>query len=245
MLYNWDRCKSLTGPTAVTVNLWHSTLRNLGWKDIITTATPLWDTQGLGELIGQFGFAKWDLIGISTVEGMWFGTDVKPWRELREEFQLAPTEVFRYLQIRHAIRSKVPKDTPLPDPSPLEARLLSGYMECKAISLTYCTLINNTPDTMARLRGKWSVDLGELDDDERTEALASPKESAIRARFRLVQLKILHRVYYTQAILYRMDRATLDISRGCGEYGSFFHVLWECTRLRDYWLQIHNTVTEL
>ena len=70
MVYNRKYSRRLTGPTATTVALWHSTLQNLGWRDVITMLTPLWDAQTLGVLIDQWGVAKWDLKGISMVEDL-------------------------------------------------------------------------------------------------------------------------------------------------------------------------------
>ena len=43
-----------------------------------------------------------------------------------------------------------------------------------------------------QVREHWSRDLTDLEDEEWTEALASPREVAIKSGFRLVQLKILH-----------------------------------------------------
>ena len=94
-------------------------------------------------------------------------------------------EVFRYLQIGHALKRALPEGAPLPESSPLESRLLTDYMAEKAISLTYRKIINNMPDPNVTLRGKWVVDLGDIPDEEWVEALASPRESAIRARFHL------------------------------------------------------------
>ena len=121
---------------------------------------------------------------------------------------------------------------PPQDSSTLEIRLLGEYMTSKAISLTYLKLVNNAPNTVLSVRDKWSSDLGELNDDDWMEALASPKESAIRSRFRLVQLKVLHRVYYTPVTLKKMGRlASGECHRGCGTPGTFFHVIWSCTEL--------------
>lgn len=74
------------------------------------------------------------------------------------------------------------------------------------------------------------------------EALASPKEVAITSKFRLVQLKILHRIYYTRTTLYKIGKIdTPQYLRGCGETGTFIHTIWTCPLIITYW----NTVTSL
>ena len=174
----------MLGPTATTVSLWYTVTKALGWDGKITLATPLWDTPKLGTLISHFGFDKWDLTGISQVSDMWSHGDIIPWKDLRIEYSLAPTKVYRYLQLPHAPRMAL-QDTPtIMESSPLESRLLSEYMPSKSILLTYKKLVNNTPDNMTHPREKWSHDLLSLEDEEWTEALASPREMAIHAGFR-------------------------------------------------------------
>ena len=70
---------------------------------------------------------------------------------------------------------QLPCGTTLPKSTPLKARLLEEYLEKKAISLTYRKVINNLPDTMTSTRDKLVRDVGDIEDDEWTEALASPR----------------------------------------------------------------------
>lgn len=72
------------------------------------------------------------------------------------------------------------------------------------------------------------------------EALQCPREIAIRARFRLIQIRILHRSYASRTFCHRIGHSTsVFCLRGCGEVGSFFHILWDCPKMREYW---HSTV---
>ena len=89
-------------------------------------------------------------------------------------------------------------------------------------------------------------DLGDLEEEEWMEALMSPRESAITARFRLVQLKILHRVYYTPTRLAKMGKSnTGKCNRGCGKTGTFYHIIWDCPKIRTYWTDIQQLVATL
>ncbi|KAJ1114881.1 hypothetical protein NDU88_003111 [Pleurodeles waltl] len=74
------------------------------------------------------------------------------------------------------------EDWPLPDPRP-------------DISPTYSKLMNNSPDPLRVLREAWEGDTGVLDDW--VEALQNLREIGMRACFRLMQLRILHREYYS------------------------------------------------
>lgn len=76
--------------------------------------------------------------------------------------------------------------------------------------------------------------------------MTSPRVVAIPARLRLVQLKILHRVYVTGPRLVQMGRAEGGgCRRCCGQTGTFMHILWECIHTQSYWRKIHDIISEV
>lgn len=70
----------------------------------------------------------------------------------------------------------------------------------KGVSTIYRKLVNNSPDMLGALRDSRTVDLGNIDDEDWVEAIQSPREIAICARFRLFQLGILHSSYYSRTL---------------------------------------------
>lgn len=67
----------------------------------------------------------------------------------------------------------------------------------------------------------------------------------MRAGLRLLQLRILHRAYYTRARLHCMGRAGTDRwLRGCGQAGTLVHTLWGCGGLQRYWDQIGGPLSD-
>lgn len=96
------------------------------------------------------------------------------------------------------------------------------------------------------LRRKWESDGLILDDEDWTEVVASPREVAISARLRLVQLKILHQTYVTGHHLHKIGYAeNSDCRRGCGGEGTFLHIIWECPFISKYWKGIHDTIKDV
>ncbi|XP_078506465.1 uncharacterized protein LOC144765829 [Lissotriton helveticus] len=211
----------------------------MGWHDRLTLATPLWASERLGLLGRTKGFRNWDLIGISRIGDLWDSNGVKLFPSLQSTYELADTEYFRYLQVRHSLQENIPQGTVPPPASPLKDRLLDGHIQEHAISLVYKKLINNLPDLLHDLKRRREADGLEIDEEEWRFALASPKEVAISSRLRLIQLKILHRVYISNTRLKRMGRSESDeCRRGCGMIGSLFHMLWECPVLQAYWVKV-------
>lgn len=224
------------GPMAHTLNIWHKANRRLGWENTITKATPLWYAQQLGQLCHSKGFDKWDAIGISVVGDLLHKGKILTFPALQAKYSLASSEYFRYRQIHHALLQQIPDIQNIPEYSPLEDRLILDPMPKKAISLTYRKLCNNLPNPFLTLREKWTSDLGQLDDEDWQQALMSPKEVAINCRFKLIQLKVLHRIYRSGALLARIGtRSDANCLRNCLEEGTFFHILWECSSIQVLW----------
>ena len=64
-----------------------------------------------------------------------------------------------------------------------------------AVSATYKTLNDNIPDTLITIGDRWMRDTREMEDIDWEVALMHSREVAIKARLRLIQLKIIHRIY--------------------------------------------------
>lgn len=202
-----------------------------------------WNSEKLGSLWRSKGFDKWELIGISRIKDIWGKTSIHSFDTLKKQFSLADAEYFRYLQIRHALLTHIPRDTTPLEASPLEGRVLDGHLPIKATSLIYRKLINIMEDSLQSLKNKWNNDSLVLDNEDWQEAISSPREVEIQARLRLVQLKILHRVYVTGPALVRMGHLESgECRRGCRELGTFFHILWHCHYIQTYWRDIHCTM---
>ena len=77
-------------------------------------------------------------------------------------------------------------------------------MKRKSISLTYGTLMRNTQGDLKRLKVKWEKDVGDLDEEDWRDALGYLATAVIKASYRLVQIKVLHRTYYTRVLLHKI-----------------------------------------
>ena len=84
--------------------------------------------------------------------------------------------------------------------------------------------MRNTQGELERLKKHLEGDLGEMDEEDWQEALNFPIVVAIEASYRLIQLKVLQRTYYTKTLLYKMGRTGDPLClRGCGMEGSLIH----------------------
>lgn len=65
----------------------------------------------------------------------------------------------------------------------------------------------------------------------------------IAAKGRFIQLKFLHRAFYTPQRLASIYLSLL-CTRCALELGTFFHIVWSCPKLRLYW-QVANTLGDI
>lgn len=136
-LYSKRPNVTLINPTLHVIQIWHAAQRAMGWKDQITLVTPLWVTPKLGKLQNTKGFNKWDNIGISTVADLWHKGAMIPFEQLQIDFGLPKAEIFRYMQIKHALQAVLGRAQQIPEASPLEDRILAEYLPKRAVSLIY------------------------------------------------------------------------------------------------------------
>lgn len=74
----------------------------------------------------------------------------------------------------------------------------------------------------------------------------SPKEVAIPSTLRLLQLKILHRTYYTRDLLHKIGRADNSLCvRHCGTEGTLWHTIWDCPQIATYWASVMRTMSQV
>lgn len=114
------------------------------------------------------------------------------------------------------------------------------------LSALYSILAGLDTSKVLRLFSAWQSDIPALTDDDCEEGIQQYIPLMISVRDRLVQLKFLHRGYYSPE---RLARIYPDISPACHrcgtEVGSFFHVVWECQQLSPFWTAMVGTINSI
>lgn len=106
-------------------------------------------------------------------------------------------------------------------------------------------LISHLSDSAApleKIRRDWENELGEgMGDDVWDSALAWVNYSSSCARLNLIQLKVVHRVYFTNSRLSEIYPNVEDSCYRCNlSPANMTHTFWSCPRLLDYWTTIFN-----
>lgn len=141
---------------------------------------------------------------------------------------------FRYLQLRHAARAQFPSGVNLA--IHLVEPLLTATNIDRILSSIYFRLTCRDTSKMLRLFTKWQQDIPALTEEDWAEELQICIPLMISATDRFVQLKFLHRVYYTPHILSIIYPGMEDTCSKCRQLvGTFLHMVWSCPVLQTYW----------
>lgn len=116
----------------------------------------------------------------------------------------------------------------------------------KPLSSLYLYLTVAYDTKLTRSLDRWRVDIPALDEEKWEECVTTFIPSMIAAKDRFIQLKFLHRAYYTPQ---RLSRTYSQLDPKCTrcsiEVGTFWHVVWSCPKIRLYWEAIIVTLSDI
>ena len=125
---------------------------------------------------------------------------------------------------------------------PIEGLLAQERLQ-KPLSALYLDLLKKDFTRVDRLWDQWKADIPGLDREDWDDCLADSTALLISTRERLIQVKFLHRVYYTPQKLQRVfPQRTQDCPRCQNDAGTYFHMFWSCPKIARYWAKVVDTV---
>ena len=201
--------------------------------------TPLWNNSFMPELSTIPDPGVWASYGILFLSQVMSGTGHKSYNRLREEFSLPHQLHYRYLQLRHALRAQMGPDS-VEVSSPQVLDVIFGKDSAKLTSNCYYVIRRRrTSKIMQVAKWKWERDLGPIEDTEWEEILEGVKTVSPKISDRLTQLYIVHQAYITPQRLAKFQTTRSTACPRCAvEEGSFLHLLWHCSDIQAYWLQV-------
>ncbi|CAI9564030.1 unnamed protein product, partial [Staurois parvus] len=93
---------------------------------------------------------------------------------------------------------------------------------------------------------KWGKDLGiEIDEDKQRKIYRHTHEN-ISMREVEVNYKCLVRWHITPSVEHKIDvERTQECWQGCGKFGTWFHIWWECPKIQSFWETIVNLIRKI
>lgn len=168
-------------------------------------------------------------------------TDARPksFQSLKDEYSIPQHMMFKYLQLRHALRSQFRDNASTLD-HPQVLDMIMGPEPQKLISNLYYTIrLPRIMTVIQRAKTDWEKDVGDISDTDWDEILENVKMTSPKLSDRLTQLYIIHQAYMSPKRLARFQSSCSPSCPLCtGGPGTFYHLIWECPILQTYWVQV-------
>lgn len=234
-----------------TYDAWQQSHSVLGLGIQLLVNTPLKDNPNIPEALADGILQTWVRKGIRSVGDLYTNNMFASFSQLSEFYGLHRHNLFKYLQIRHWVRSQTLGIFPnKPEETLLETCLLdTKRTSTKGLtSCVYKTVIDNLPayENFSK-KSKWESDLScTYDDDNWSRLLNSSQTVLVSTKHRQIQFNIFHRTYYTP---YRLSKLSDGISDQCQRcktsVGDLLHMLWNCVKLQSYWNNVITITSEV
>ena len=170
------------------------------------------------------------------------------YKDLKEKFKISDTEIFRFLQIKNWIKNNL--DLTFGAPSVLEKILEKKEVKNRRlIGATYGELqkAENNDILLQNIYDKWKTDLDmDISGSRWKEAMNLTYKVTTNENLRLIQCKLMTRIYYTRDRLKKFDSKTSDLCIKCKlQPDSLLHSFWECPKIRNEWRKIEEWMSDI
>lgn len=89
----------------------------------------------------------------------------------------------------------------------------------------------------------WHGDIPSLDKEGYEDCLDYCPKVVIASKDKLIQVKFLHRIYYTPQRLHRIFPDRDPMCPKCRtQVGTFFHMFWDCPIIANYWAAVFSGI---
>lgn len=150
--------------------------------------------------------------------------------EPRAKYPIDKKHFFKYLQLRHYIKTNQNNLLSKPCCTELEKIITKKCLRKGAISELYNLLTSFSNENSACKLKAWKENIHtNISEEDWKAACVNVHSASINARLRIIQYKWLMRMYVTPAELNRYDPNIPDVCITCTEHrGTLFHCIWQC-----------------
>lgn len=231
---------------ALMYKVWDRGKRLLGLEGC-TAYTPIWSNPTLVEFLKLRGFEEWAVKGVQTVAHLQTGGILKSFEVLQADFGIPRHWFYQFLQLRHAFNAQAQIGDLRPQSEPCLDALLQSACTKGVISMIYKALLLKFLEMHPLLiRERWESEVGPLSDAQWDTVLSQTPTLSPSEAQRLSQLFLLHRVYKSPSLMFRIGIREDSTCPRCSRIDAhLMHVLWECPELGAFWNAVLDLVHQV
>lgn len=230
-----------------TLQAWKDVKRFCGLLTTISILAPISSNPDLPPSIGKSLFTKWKDHGIHKFQNVLEKGTLKSFADLRSEFEISNKDFYKYLQLRHYIATLENTGQMSLTLSDIEEIMVNSTTLKGKISVIYWALLDYNSSSLMSLRTVWQRDLEQdLDDELWTKICCNVFVSLSCNKVIEQNYKFMHRMYLTPVRLSKMFPTVSPECHRCKTcIGSLIHVFWNCSKLKQFWNEVHNLTTKV
>ena len=227
--------------------VWKKLGRMFKFDPFLHVSAGIWYNPKLRIDKEPFMWDSWDEKGIKTLGNLYQGDDLKSFGELREEFGLPANHFWRYLQIRSLLVKTFGSPSSAPPKIDIVEIIFRIFGLGHEASAYYTMFLEVSASGTVVSKAPWERDLGvSISDEEWDGILGNGRKLSRELRTRLIQFKIINRIYWTPSRLFRIGLNENSNCWKCQDVdGSLFHMLWGCTNVQRYWSSIKDKLKSI
>lgn len=224
--------------------VWRKVAKILDFNPFLNSSSSIWYNPCLRIGKSTFYWKEWVQSGILTLGQLFEGQDLKSFGDLQAEFKLQKHNYWRYMQI-HSLLKNTFKTTLVPFSADTPSHIIKRYGMGHEAS-AYYTMLAGNQDYILALKTVWERDLEvTYTDDEWKDVINNLKNLARDIRTRLVQFKIINRMYWTPTKLFKAKLSANPTCWKCTEDGTLIHMLWGCPKVQQFWTAVHECIEKI
>lgn len=248
---NFKRLKNNTkNPMAKNmISVWQQVKKYFKIGDSLSFFSPIWGNDLFPPGGSKGGFKIWADQGLQKIGDLYSPDDkyLLSFDEIVVKYGIARSQFFKYLQLRDFIRTQQNQSLSIPSLSMLEEMMVKDPQGRGLISKIYNKLVGESSESSINKLESWREDLQEnISIEEWVKACTKAQLQTVNTRLRFLQYNWLMRSYMTPVKLNKFYNTIPDVCIKCDkEKGTFFHCLWQCSRIKKFWEEVKQCIEEM
>ena len=247
VLFSKNKPKTMNSITNSTVQAWRKIKKIIGHEIGTPTHINIWNNPSINIQKAKINWEVWKKLGIGKLSDFIQNERVIPFQELKKEFAIKDAESFKYLQLKNWITKNLDlKNYRTTEISKILGK--KGVVKKRVIGETYSTLIKaeSSDELLQQVFNKWNRDLNGVDAGEIwKECLQMTNNITTNENLRLIQYKLMTRIYYSRDKIHKFDSTSSDKCLKCPQSDSLIHAFWHCEKINKVWEKIERWLSRI
>lgn len=163
------------------------------------------------------------------------------------EYALSDSSFLLYHQVKSTLKCMSSKGIAMGHHNTLDNQLREVALGRGVVASLYKLLGLSSPNNNISIQARWEKDVGAHLTPAQWDSIWKNSMSMSNCvRYKIIQMKILHRAYITPTRLLKTDQSLTDLCwHGCGEVSTLLHLLWNCPAIKLFWTEVVRVMSEI